>query len=125
MSGYRPNRTIKFVFDTAEEFGYTDCWYDWSIGAWHMITQAPPGLGGQDRRHVEHRAHGRRRRHRRHQHLAGTRPVARLGVTIVPTIPALIPNGYQVETPQSTWQNGWSFHGQRESRASRSRPAVP
>ena len=47
MSGYAPNRTIKFVFDTAEEFGYTDCWYDWSIGAWHLITQRHPDWVGK------------------------------------------------------------------------------
>ena len=47
MSGYAPNRTVKFVFDTAEEFGYTDCWYDWSIGAWHFITQRHPDWVGK------------------------------------------------------------------------------
>ena len=41
---------------------------------------APSRLGGQDRRHVEHRAHGSRGRPGRLQHIAGARAVARQGL---------------------------------------------
>ena len=106
MSGYKPNRTVKFVFDTAEEFGYTNCWYDWSIGAWHFITQRHPEWVG---------------------HIAAMWSIelmAAEGATVdfntSPELkpwlekvckdnPDLTPNGFAVETPQSTWQNGWSF----------------
>ena len=47
LSGYTPKRDIVFLFDTAEEFGYTNSWYDWSIGAWHFITQAHPDWAGR------------------------------------------------------------------------------
>jgi hypothetical protein len=106
MSGYQPNRTIKFVFDTAEEFGYTNCWYDWSTGAWHMITQRHPDWVGRIAAmySIELMAAGNA------QADFNTSP------ELVPWLDevckdnaALIPNGYEIETPQSTWQNGWSF----------------
>ena len=106
MSNYRPNRTIVFMFDTAEEFGYTNCWYDWSIGAWHFITQRHPDWVG------------------RIAAMWSIELMAAEGATVdfntSPELkpwlekvcannPALVPNGYGIETPQSTWQNGWSF----------------
>ncbi len=106
MSGYRPNRTIVFMFDTGEEFGYTDCWYDWSIGAWNFITQRHPDWVG------------------RIAAMYGIELMAakdaQVDINTAPELvpwldkvckshPALVPNGYNIETPQSTWQNGWSF----------------
>lgn len=107
MSDYQPRRTVKFVFDTAEEFGYTDCWYDWSIGAWHLITQRHPDWVGKIAA------------------MYSIELMAAEGATVdINTSPELVPwldkvcadneqsfmpNGYEIETPQSTWQNGWSF----------------
>jgi len=106
MSDYRPNRTIVFVFDTAEEFGYTNCWYDWSTGAWHFITQRHPDWVGKIAA------------------MYSIELMAAEGATVdLNTSPELapwldkvcsdnadlIPYGYEIETPQSTWQNGWSF----------------
>jgi len=42
MSGYRPQHTVRFMITTGEEFGYTNSWYDWSIGAWWSITHTHP-----------------------------------------------------------------------------------
>ena len=106
MSGYQPNRTIKFVFDTAEEFGYTNCWYDWSTGAWHLITQRHPDWVGKIAAmwSIELMA------------AEGATVDINTSPELVPWLDsvceanaALIPNGYEIETPQSTWQNGWSF----------------
>jgi Iap family predicted aminopeptidase len=47
MSGYQPKRTIVFFFDTAEEYGYTDCYFDWIIGAWYAITHEHPDWPGK------------------------------------------------------------------------------
>ena len=47
LSSYKPKRDIVFLFDAAEEFGFTDSWYDWSIGAWTFITQEHPGWVGK------------------------------------------------------------------------------
>lgn len=39
-SGYQPDRTLVFVTHTAEEYGKTDAYYDWLVGAWWAITHA-------------------------------------------------------------------------------------
>ncbi len=110
MSGYQPNRDIVFFFDTAEEFGYTNCWYDWSTGAWWFITQAHPQWAGKIAA------------------MWSIELMAREGATLdFNTSPELaswldfqatagvdegtLANSYTLETPQSTWQNGWSFQG--------------
>ncbi len=38
-SGYRPRRTLVFLASTSEEYGYTDAYYEWLIGAWYAVTQ--------------------------------------------------------------------------------------
>ena len=110
LSDYRPKRDIVFLFDTAEEFGYTNSWYDWSIGAWHFITKAHPGWAG---------------------HIAAMWSIelmaaegAKLDFNTSPELATwidqnasagqaagLLSNGYTLKTPQNTWQNGWSFQG--------------
>ncbi len=47
LSGEQPQRTVIFLFTCAEEYGYTDCWYDWSIGAWYAITHEHPEWAGK------------------------------------------------------------------------------
>ena len=47
MSGFKPRRTIVFLSTTAEEYGYTNSWYDWCVGAWHFITQKHPAWSGR------------------------------------------------------------------------------
>ncbi len=106
MSGYKPNRTVVFMFDTAEEFGYTNCWYDWSIGAWHFITQRHPDWVGRIAAMYAIEL------------MAAEDSVVDFNTSpeLVPWLekicagnPGLTPNGYEIVTPQSTWQNGWSF----------------
>ena len=41
-NGYVPDRTIRFVAHGAEEWGLTDCKYDWAVGAYKQITQVRP-----------------------------------------------------------------------------------
>lgn len=47
MSGYHPRRTIVFISTTGEEYGYTQSYYDWCIGAWQAITRRHPGWAGR------------------------------------------------------------------------------
>ena len=37
-SGYRPSRTVRFMFTTGEEYGMVNSYNDWCIGAWWAIT---------------------------------------------------------------------------------------
>ena len=109
MSGFRPKRDVVFLFDTAEEFGYTNSWYDWSIGAWHFITQRHPDWAG------------------RIVAMSNIELMARKGATLdfdaspelyswlktkadAAKATGLLPTTTS-RPRQSTWQNGWSFQG--------------
>ncbi len=41
-SGYKPAKTLRFVFHGAEEWGKTNCESDWAVGSWKMITELHP-----------------------------------------------------------------------------------
>jgi len=47
MSGYRPNRTITILSTTAEEWGYTNCNYDWLVGSVHAASVTHTGWAGR------------------------------------------------------------------------------
>jgi Iap family predicted aminopeptidase len=47
LSGYHPKRTIMFFSSTGEEYGYTQSYYDWCIGAWYAITARHPDWAGK------------------------------------------------------------------------------
>jgi hypothetical protein len=47
MAGVQPRRTTIFFFTCAEEYGYTDCWYDWAIGSWYTITETHADWAGE------------------------------------------------------------------------------
>jgi aminopeptidase YwaD len=107
MSGYKPQRTIVFISTTAEEFGYTNSWYDWCIGAWYANTVTHPTWPGT---------------------VAGlinlelmARNGASLGIGTSPELApwlkeqatkagnTLLPNGFDVSSPISTWEDGWTY----------------
>lgn len=44
-SGFRPRRTLLFLASTNEEYGYTDAYYEWLIGAWYAVTHQRPDWG--------------------------------------------------------------------------------
>jgi hypothetical protein len=46
-SHYTPKRTIVFLSTTAEEYGLTNSWYDWCVGAWNFITVKHPAWSGK------------------------------------------------------------------------------
>jgi len=48
-SGFRPASTMVFLATTGEEFGYTDAYYEWVIGAWWAATRAHPDWAGRVR----------------------------------------------------------------------------
>jgi Iap family predicted aminopeptidase len=46
MSGCTPVRTQTFFFTTSEEWGFTNCYYDWCAGAWQAIDRTHPDWPG-------------------------------------------------------------------------------
>jgi Iap family predicted aminopeptidase len=47
MSGARPASTLVFFNTTAEEWGYTDCNYDWLVGSVYSIQHTHPDWAGK------------------------------------------------------------------------------
>jgi Iap family predicted aminopeptidase len=47
MAGYKPASSVIFFSTTAEEWGYTDCNYDWLVGSTYAIQHAHPEWAGQ------------------------------------------------------------------------------
>ena len=114
LSGYHPQRTIIFLATTGEEFGYTDCWYDWCAGAWYAATvthgpqSADPWTGPNGKLALMINLELMARK--------GAVLSAGASTALSPWIkaaakasPSLLPNGIKVETPISSWEDGWTF----------------
>jgi hypothetical protein len=105
MSGYRPKYTMRFMFVTGEEFGYTNCYNDWCIGAWWAITHAHPDWVGRLRGFLNNDSTG------------GNGPLTMVATPEwVPSLNAqgaaagsALPLGYSVSSPNSTWNDSWTF----------------
>ena len=105
LSHYKPQRTLTFLFTTGEEYGATDSYYDWLIGAWHAITQRHPGWAGttalmmnleslaQEGALMETRA---------------TPEVKGIIDAAAAAHPELVPNGYNVKAV-NCWNDQWTF----------------
>ena len=105
-SDYHPKHTVVFLFTTAEEFGYTNAWYDWSSGAWYAITQTHTDWPGRVAAFINL------------EMMAG-----HLGSLYMETTSDLVPwlekeaaaasdllfYGYSVNNPEITGQDGWTF----------------
>lgn len=46
-SGYQPENTFIFTTHTAEEYGTTNVYFDWCVGAWYQITREHPEWAGK------------------------------------------------------------------------------
>lgn len=104
MSGYKPKHTMRFLITTAEEFGYSDAWNDWCIGAWYQITQSHPEWAGTIRALFNS------------DYFSGSEPLHMNSPFFAPLLeadaaasPDLLPYGYSVGSVQSTWTDGWTF----------------
>jgi hypothetical protein len=104
MSHYRPLHTVRFMITTAEEFGYTNAYNDWCIGAWWAITRAHPDWAGKIRAFFNE------------DYFSGSVPLSLVSPDFAPLLEgdaaanaALLPNGCTVGTVMSTWQDGWTF----------------
>ena len=114
LSGYKPVRTVIFLATTGEEFGYTDAWYDWCAGAWYAATVTHAsgtddpwtGVGGRVALLLNLELMARK----------GARLDMSASTALVPWLETaakasgkLLPNGFAVEAPISTWEDGWTF----------------
>ncbi len=115
MSGYQPRRTIIFLATTGEEFGYTDCWFDWCAGAWWAatVTHAQGGSGdtwtgpsGKLALMINLELMARKGAK---LNLSSSTALAPWFAAVAKASPKLLPNGFTMETPISSWEDGWTF----------------
>ena len=115
MSGYQPRRTIIFLATTGEEFGYTDCWFDWCAGAWWAaaVTHAQGGSGdtwtgpsGKLALMINLELMARKGAK---LNLSSSTALAPWFTAVAKASPKLLPNGFTMETPISSWEDGWTF----------------
>ncbi len=115
MSGYQPRRTIVFLATTGEEFGYTDCWFDWCAGAWWAaaVTHAQGGSGdtwtgpsGSLALMINLELMARKGAT---LNLSSSTALAPWFKAVAKASPKLLPNGFSLTTPISSWEDGWTF----------------
>jgi Iap family predicted aminopeptidase len=105
-SHYRPHRTIVFLTTTAEEYGYTNAYYEWCIGAWWAITHAHAKWAGHIALQLNLEAQGQR------EAALQFRPVPEIRPWLLAQIaahPALFPYGTTVDKTVASWNDQWTF----------------
>jgi aminopeptidase YwaD len=107
MSGYKPRRTVIFLSTTGEEFGYTDSWYDWSIGAWYAVTNThaadwPGKLAAMINLELMARKGDPLK-------VSASTDLSGWVAASAKANSSLLPWGYRVEWPMDTWQDAWTF----------------
>jgi len=105
-SGYRPASTMVFLATTGEEFGATDAYYDWIIGAWWAATRAHPDWAGRVRAFVNLETMA----------LEGAPLTLRASPELKPWLERLterskdlLQYGVEILTPVSAWNDQWTF----------------
>ena len=105
-SGFRPGSTVVFLATTGEEFGYTDSYYEWIIGAWWAAVHAHPDWAGRVRALINLETMA----------LEGAPLTLRSTPELRPWLerltarsPDLLAYGAEVVTPVNSWNDQWTF----------------
>ena len=105
MSGYRPQRSVTFLFTTGEEYGRVNSYYDWLIGAWHAITQRHKEWAGSTSLmlNLETMAMTDAMMETR-----ATPEVKGIIDAVAAARPELVPNSYNIKNV-NCWNDQWTF----------------
>lgn len=106
ISGYRPVHDVVFMATTGEEFGYTNAYYEWCVGAWYAATHTHKQWAGHIRAMLN-------------LELMALKD-APLDFTASPELkpwlegltaanPGLTPNGTEIAIPVNSWNDQWTF----------------
>jgi hypothetical protein len=103
-SGFRPASTMVFLATTGEEFGYTDSYYEWVVGAWWAATRAHPDWAGRVRTLINLETMA----------LAGAPLTLRASPELKPWLERLTARstdllryGVEILTPVASWNDQW------------------
>ena len=110
-SNFVPNHDIVFVSETAEEYGYTNAYYEWLVGMWYLITHSHPGWAKSMIAFLNLEGIGGR------WFDGSTGPFdAETNFELAPLVeevfsanPALLPSGWTIETTLNSWTDGWTL----------------
>jgi hypothetical protein len=105
-SGYLPNYDIIFLATAGEEFGYTDCYYDWLTGAWYAATEEHPDWAGKVRAFL-----GLELMALKDAPLGSntSEELVALLDRIAAENPELVPYGTRFRSPVYCWNDQWPF----------------
>lgn len=105
-SGYQPERTLVFTTHTAEEYGTSNVYFDWCVGAWYQITREHPEWAGMAVAYLNFEMMGQK---------YGTFGI-QTPIDLYPFMCEIaaendyfMPYGVEVYTDISTWNDGWTF----------------
>jgi hypothetical protein len=105
-SAYRPGSTIVFLATTGEEFGYTDSYYEWIVGAFWAATRSHPEWAGRVRALVNLETMA----------LKGAPLTLRSTPELKPWLERLtsrssdlLAHGVELLTPVASWNDQWTF----------------
>jgi len=111
VSKFVPKHDLYFIATTGEEYGNTDAYYEWLVGAWYMITQAHPDWGQKAIAFVNLEGLGGQ------WYDGSIGPFsARSNYQFAPLVrkvfsenPQMLAGGWTVNTRLSSWQDGWTL----------------
>jgi len=105
-SGYRPKSTVVFLATAGEEFGYTNSYYEWIVGAWWTATRAHADWAGRVRAMLNLESMA----------VKGAPLGLRSNPELRPWLerlasrsPGLLPHGFELLTPVNSWNDQWTF----------------
>jgi len=106
MSGFKPARTIVFLSTTAEEYGYTNAYYEWCIGAWYAITHAHTDWPGRIALQINLEAQGMQEAAMQFRPVPELKPWVE---ALVAANPDLFPYGTKIDNQVNSWNDQWTF----------------
>lgn len=105
-SGHLPNYDIVFLATCGEEFGYTNCYYDWLLGSWYAATETHKDWAGKVRAFIGLELMG----------LEGAPLGSNTSEELVDLLnqtaadnPSLVPYGTRFRAPVYCWNDQWPF----------------
>jgi hypothetical protein len=105
-SGHLPNYDIVFLATAGEEFGYTNCYYDWLTGSWYAATKTHSDWAGKVRAFIGLELMGLRK-----AQLSSTtsEELVALLKQVAADNPDLVPYGTKFTAPVYCWNDQWPF----------------
>ena len=106
LSGYKPAHTVVFVFTTAEEYGYTNAYYEWIVGSWYQITHTHADWPGRLRAQLNIEGSGDAGGN---VSMLASWEVSAWAKSVVQANKTLAGSGAVVDTGIDSWNDQWPF----------------